>query len=258
MNSSSIVSDYQAVQDCIRLAAQHAAREPNTVRLLAVSKMQPARAVARLHELGQHAFGENYLQDALPKIIELADLELEWHYIGHIQGNKAREIAKYFHWVHSVDRLKIARRLSQLRPSSLGPLNICVQVNLDHEMSKSGITGEQLLAFTKQLQPLSGIRLRGIMVIPKPRESFSQQLASFQRAQVLFQTLQKQVHGIDTLSMGMSGDLEAAIAAGSTLVRVGTAIFGQRPSTSRAKSSPEHKEAAVEKPTLGKYPSSSR
>jgi len=228
MASSSVASDYQAVLDRIRLAAQRAGREPGEVHLLAVSKIHPAAAIASLYNLGQCAFGENYLQDALPKINKLSALEIKWHYIGHIQSNKTREIAKYFDWVHSVDRFKIANRLSEQRSAGLEPINICIQVNLDHELAKSGINSEQLQDLAQQLQPLPGVRLRGIMVIPKPRESFQQQRASFSRAQVLFQTLQQEIPGIDTLSMGMSGDLEAAIAAGSTLVRVGTAIFGQR------------------------------
>ncbi|HED15106.1 MAG TPA: YggS family pyridoxal phosphate-dependent enzyme [Gammaproteobacteria bacterium] len=228
MTSTSVVSDYQVVLDRIRLATQQVGRKPASVRLLAVSKTHTAAAVARLYALGQRAFGENYLQDALPKITELIDLELEWHFIGHIQSNKTREIAKYFHWAHSVDRFKIASRLSQQRPSGMDPLNICLQINLDHESGKSGLDSTQLIALAQRLQPLSGVRLRGIMVIPKPRKGFEQQLGGFQRAQVLFHRLQRELPGIDTLSMGMSGDLEAAIAAGSTLVRVGTAIFGQR------------------------------
>jgi len=228
MTSSPVTSDYQAVLERIRLAAQRAGREPGEVHLLAVSKTHPAAAIARLYHLGQQAFGENYLQDALPKISKLSVLEIKWHYIGRIQSNKTREIAKYFDWVHSVDRLKIANRLSEQRPAGLEPVNICIQVNLDHELVKSGINSEQLQDLAKQLQPLPGVRLRGIMVIPKPRESFQLQRASFTRAQALFQTLQQEIPGIDTLSMGMSGDLEAAIAEGSTLVRVGTAIFGQR------------------------------
>jgi len=228
MISKSIAVDFQAVLERIRQAELHAARSPNAVHLLAVSKTHPASAVARLYDLGQRAFGENYLQDALPKIAELSALNLEWHYIGHIQSNKTRDIANHFHWVHSVDRFKIASRLSQQRSADLEPLNICLQVNLDHESGKSGVESTQLLTLAKELRSLSGIRLRGIMVIPKPRVNYQQQLDSFRRARDLFAILQHKVPGIDTLSMGMSDDLEAAIAAGSTLVRVGTAIFGQR------------------------------
>ncbi len=197
--------------------------------LLAVSKTHPAAAIRDLFTLGQRAFGENYWQEAQEKMAALADLPIEWHYIGPLQSNKTRPIAEHFSWVHGVEREKIARRLSEQRPAHLPPLNICLQVNLDGEASKSGVAPDDVLALALAVRDLPQLHLRGLMCIPAPRDDFTQQRATFRRLADLLHTLQGAgINGLDTLSMGMSDDLEAAIAEGSTLVRVGTAIFGER------------------------------
>jgi len=200
--------------------------------LLAVSKTRPAEDLRLAAAAGQHAFGENYLQEALDKMEALADLpQLEWHFIGPIQSNKTRPIAEYFQWVHSVDRLKVARRLNDQRPEDLPPLNICVQVNIDEEASKSGCHPGELDDLAAAISDLPRLSLRGLMAIPDPDQSEDALRASFHRLARALENLQKnpQVTGpLDTLSMGMSGDLELAIAEGATLVRVGTALFGPR------------------------------
>jgi len=203
-------------------------RPADSVQLLAVSKTWSADALRQLAEQGQQHFGENYLQEAIDKIAALADLPLVWHFIGPIQSNKTRDIASHFDWVHSVDRLKIASRLSEQRPAELPPLNLCLQVNIDQEATKAGITTENVFELAAAVYPLKNIKLRGLMVIPKATEDIGQQHNAFQRAYKLFSHLQQQYPSVDTLSMGMSADLEAAIAEGSTLVRVGTALFGDR------------------------------
>lgn len=197
--------------------------------LLAVSKTHPASAIRALFALGQRAFGESYWQEAESKWAQLADLPIEWHFIGPLQSNKTRPIATHFHWVHGVDREKIARRLSEQRPPTLPPLNVCLQVNLDGEASKSGVAPEQVLPLARAIQDLPRLRLRGLMCIPAPRDDPAEQRAAFQRMAGLLHHLQAAgIDGLDTLSMGMSDDLDAAVAEGSTLVRVGTAIFGER------------------------------
>ncbi len=200
--------------------------------MLAVSKTRPAEDLRLAAAAGQHAFGENYLQEALDKMEALADLpQLEWHFIGPIQSNKTRPIAEYFQWVHSVDRLKVARRLNDQRPEDLPPLNICVQVNIDEEASKSGCHPGELDDLAAAISDLPRLSLRGLMAIPDPDQSEDALRASFHRLARALENLQKnpQVTGpLDTLSMGMSGDLELAIAEGATLVRVGTALFGPR------------------------------
>ena len=216
------------VRNRIDEALVAAKRPASGAELLAVSKTKPAAELREAYAAGQRKFGENYLQEALEKQQQLQQLDIEWHFIGPIQSNKTRAIAENFDWVHSVDRLKIAQRLSDQRPAALGPLNICLQVNLDEEDSKSGVLLAELSDLVESVKNLPHIQLRGLMAIPAPREGFeSQKQALLPLAQAL-QTLQVDCPGMDTLSMGMSRDLEAAIAAGATLVRIGTDIFGAR------------------------------
>lgn len=198
------------------------------VTLLAVSKTWPAEKLRELAEAGQRCFGENYLQEALVKIEALNDLDLEWHFIGPIQSNKTRDIAEHFDWVQSVERIKIARRLSEQRPASLSTLNICIQVNIDKEASKSGVMPDELMALAEELIQFPNLVLRGLMVIPSKTDELEQQQASFSQAKALFEQLRKKVPSVDTLSMGMSNDMVAAIEQGSTMVRIGSALFGQR------------------------------
>lgn len=219
---------FQTIHDTIRQAEKQHARTPDSVELLAVSKTWPADTLRQVAELGQRRFGENYLQEALDKVEALADLDLEWHFIGPIQSNKTRDIASRFDWVQSVDRLKIARRLNEQRPDDLPPLNVCIQVNIDDESTKSGVTADHCLALATEIAELDRLQLRGLMVIPAKQSDIHAQRDSFRRAHDLFAALQQQFASVDTLSMGMTSDLEAAIAEGSTLVRIGTALFGQR------------------------------
>ena len=219
---------FHAIEQDIRLAEQQSGRTPGSVKLLAVSKTWPAEKLRLMAEEGQPRFGENYLQEALEKIAALDDLDLEWHFIGPIQSNKTRDIAAHFDWAQSVDRLKIARRLNEQRPDNLPPLNLCIQVNIDEEETKSGVTPDQVMPLAEAISELDKLKLRGLMVIPAKHSDESTQRASFQRAQQLFSLLQDHFEDIDTLSMGMTGDLNAAIAEGSTMVRIGTALFGQR------------------------------
>ena len=213
----------------IHQAATAAGRNPQTVQLIAVSKTQPAQALAEAYVWGQRAFGENYLQEALDKQIQLATLEgIEWHFIGPIQSNKTRPIAEHFSWVHSVDRLKIAQRLNDQRPAELPPLNICVQVNIDDETTKSGVSLAQLPALAAAISQLPRLNLRGLMAIPAATNDPIQQRAAFAKLRSARDELNAQGYELDCLSMGMSGDLEAAIAEGATFVRVGTDIFGAR------------------------------
>jgi pyridoxal phosphate enzyme (YggS family) len=209
----------------IQAGAQAAQRPAGTIGLLAVSKTKPAAAVREAYAAGIRDFGENYLQEALAKQQELADLPLCWHFIGPIQSNKTRAIAENFAWVHSVDRLKIAQRLSEQRPAGLPPLNICIQVNISGEASKSGCEPADLQALATAIAALPNLRLRGLMAIPEPLEDRAAQDAAFASVRTLQEHLQLP---LDTLSMGMSHDLEAAIAQGATWVRIGTALFGAR------------------------------
>ncbi len=220
------------VRERIAQAEQQFQRAPGSVKLLAVSKTWPAEAILEAAQQGQQQFGENYLQEAVEKINTLSThakaLKLEWHYIGAIQSNKTKEIAQHFDWVHSVDRLKIAQRLSDQRPAHLPDLNICLQVNISGEASKSGTTQENALDLAQAISTLPQIRLRGLMAIPAPATSLEQQHEIFQQVYQLQQQLMNAGLDVDTLSMGMSNDLEAAIAEGSTMVRIGRAIFGPR------------------------------
>ncbi len=195
---------------------------------MAVSKTRPAAMIREAAAAGIQQIGENYLQEALDKQVELADLPLTWHFIGPIQSNKTRPIAEHFDWVHSVDRLKIAQRLSDQRPASLPPLNICLQVNISNEASKAGASLDELTELAQQVSSLSGLCLRGLMAIPQASEDFDQQRAMFAQLRAAATKLQSDCDSIDTLSMGMSGDMEAAIAEGATIVRIGTDIFGAR------------------------------
>ena len=224
----SIADNIARVRAQIEAACQAAGREPSSVHLLAVSKTWGADAVRQAHAAGQTAFGENYIQEAVEKITALRDLPLEWHCIGPIQSNKTRLVAEHFDWVHSVDRLKIAQRLSEQRPAELPPLQVCIQVNVDGGDNKSGVSPEELPALAQAVNALPRMRLRGIMTIPEPAETEAQMRAVHAQAKALLEALRQQGLPLDTLSMGMSADMAAAIAEGSTLVRVGTAIFGQR------------------------------
>ena len=219
------------VHDRLQQAAKTANRDPRSIQLLAVSKTQPTASIRELFQLGQVKFGENYLQEAVEKQRQLTDLAIEWHFIGPIQSNKTQLIAEHFSWVHSVDRVKIAERLNIQRPGHLPPLDICVQLNVDDEHTKSGVSAHELDALIAALLDLPRLRLRGLMAIPAPRTEFNEQLAVFKHVQHVFNQLQTTFPALamDTLSMGMSADLEAAIAAGATIVRVGTDLFGARP-----------------------------
>lgn len=244
MNGNSpLALAYQSVLDRIRHACAAAGRHPDGVRLLAVSKTRTADEVAALAAQGQPAMGENYLQEALDKQALLTDTPLEWHFIGPIQSNKTRKIAEHFQWVHSVENLRIGRRLSDQRPDALGPLDICLQVNVSGEDSKSGCTPAEAQTLALELAALPRLRLRGLMCIPEPTDDETLQRQRFallrslhgQIRQALDATAEAggdtsaRLAAFDTLSMGMSDDLEAAIAEGSTMVRVGTALFGARP-----------------------------
>ncbi len=225
---TTIAARLQAVRERIDAAAQSAGRSPPDIRLVAVSKTFAATAIAEAFHAGQVAYGENYLQEALGKMAALSDYALEWHHIGPIQSNKTRQIAESFHWVHGVDRLKIAQRLSSSRPAHLPALQVCIQVNISGEASKAGVQPEEVPALAQAIGALSGLRLRGLMAIPEPVADMQLQRARFRQVRELKDLLVAGGIGLDTLSMGMSADLEAAIAEGATLVRVGRAIFGER------------------------------
>jgi pyridoxal phosphate enzyme (YggS family) len=220
----------QQVRARIVTACTSVGRDPASVRLLAVSKTFPAEAVREARAAGQIAFGENYVQEGVAKVEALSDLRagLEWHCIGPLQSNKTRPVAAHFDWVHSIDRLKIAERLAEQRPAELPPLQVCLQVNVDAGANKSGVTAEEALALAKAVAALPRLRLRGLMAIPEPAPDFEAQRALFLRAAAVFEAMRGAGLEVDTLSLGMSADLEAAIAAGSTMVRIGTAIFGPR------------------------------
>ena len=212
----------------IASVAMRYGREADSVRLIAVSKTQPAAAIRALAALGQTDFGENYLQEALPKLAALADLPLTWHFIGQLQGNKTRSVAESFHWVHTLDRERIAVRLNEQRHAHAPPLNVCIQVRLEEEPGKGGISKTEVAALARTVLELPRLRLRGLMCIPPPREGFEAQRQLFAELADCARALREQGMPVDTLSMGMSGDLEAAVAAGATCVRIGTAIFGER------------------------------
>jgi pyridoxal phosphate enzyme (YggS family) len=223
-----ISTNLQAVIARIDAAARRFGRDPAVVSLLAVSKTWPATCVREAAAAGQRAFGENYVQEGVDKIGELASLNLDWHFIGPLQSNKTRPVAEHFDWVHSIERLKIAERLSQQRPTHLPPLNVCLQVNVSGEASKSGCTLQEAPTLAAAIAALPNLRLRGLMCIPEPVEEFEAQRKPFRQLRELYEQLINEGLPLDTLSMGMSHDIEAAIAEGATMVRVGTAIFGDR------------------------------
>lgn len=203
-------------------------RKPGSVFLLAVSKKQPVEKIQQAVAAGQLAFGENYLQEALEKMSILRNNSIDWHFIGSIQSNKTKKIAEYFSWVHSVSEMKICERLNAQRPAELPPLNICLEVNVSQEASKSGASAEEIRTLIEYCASLPRLKLRGLMTIPTPRDHFDEQRAEFKKLRLLFEEMNKNNLKLDTLSMGMSDDLEAAIAEGATIVRIGTAIFGPR------------------------------
>ena len=233
---TTIEGNLQGVRERIKQACARAGRDANAVVLLAVSKTFDADAVCLALAAGQHAFGENYVQEGTEKIEALRslkpDVALQWHCIGPLQSNKTRLVAEHFDWVQSIDRLKIAQRLSEQRPADLSPLQICLQVNVDGGANKSGVAPEALAELAHAVAQLPRLKLRGLMCIPEPAPDFEAQRELFLRAKVLFDQLNAQGLALDTLSMGMSDDLEAAVAAGSTMVRVGRGVFGSRPARS--------------------------
>jgi pyridoxal phosphate enzyme (YggS family) len=223
-----IAQNLAIINERIRQTAQQCGRNPGDIQLLGVSKTRSAQDIRDAHEAGLSDFGESYLQEALPKMFSLADLDLDWHFIGPIQSNKTRQIAERFDWVHSVDRMKIATRLSEQRPEDLSPLNICIQVNVSMEDSKSGLLGEAVREFALQLAQLPRIRLRGLMAIAQKTTDQQQQCRMFSQLRDMLTDLNQQGLTLDTLSMGMSSDIEAAVLEGSTILRVGTGLFGLR------------------------------
>ncbi|MFA5631720.1 MAG: YggS family pyridoxal phosphate-dependent enzyme [Porticoccaceae bacterium] len=225
-----IAHNIKHLRERIAHVAGACGRQASDVTLLAVSKTQPAAAIRAAHAAGLRAFGENYVQEALGKIAELADCAIAWHFIGPIQSNKTRPLAEQFAWVHSIDRLKIATRLSEQRPPGMAALNVCIQVNIDDEASKAGVAPGDVAALAAAIAELPNLRLRGLMAIPAPEADIEKQRAPFFRLRQLLDTLKAApaLRHLDTLSMGMSADLEAAISEGATIIRVGTAIFGER------------------------------
>lgn len=225
---SAIADNLQAVQARIAKAAAAAGRSPESVRLLAVSKTWPLASVIEAADAGQRAFGENYVQEGIDKIAAISGRNLEWHFIGPLQSNKSKAVTEAFDWVHSIDRLKIAERLSAQRPAYLTPLQVCVQVNVSGEASKSGCRPDETLALCRAVAALPGLNLRGLMAIPEPSDDPAAQRAPFRQLREIFNQIRAAGLPLDTLSMGMSHDLEAAVAEGATIVRIGTAIFGER------------------------------
>lgn len=232
---TTIATRLQAVQQRVRAAESDAGRPSDSVALLAVSKAHPASAIRAAFDAGQRRFGENYLQEALDKQAQLSDLDIEWHFIGPIQSNKTQPIAQHFAWVHGVDRLKIAERLNAARPNSLQPLQICIQVNVSNEASKSGVLPQEVNTLAQAIEKLPGLQLRGLMAIPAPTPDLAVQRSQFHLVRELFEALRARNNNplLDTLSIGMSEDFPIAIAEGATIVRVGSAIFGARPITQK-------------------------
>ena len=223
-----VTENFRKIQDLLASAAKEAGREPGSVRLLAASKTQSPETVREAVACGQREFGENFAQEGIDKMQALGRDDLTWHFIGHLQSNKTRPVAEHFDWVHTVDRLKIARRLSDQRPHYASPLNLCIQVNVDGEGSKSGVAPEEVLELARGIVALPKIALRGLMCIPAPRDGFDEQRAPFVTMRELAAELAHNGIVTDTLSMGMTGDYKAAIYEGATIVRIGTALFGPR------------------------------
>lgn len=228
---NNLKENLEIIRTRVESACLTAERSPAEVRIIAVSKRHSVDRIRALHDLGQEAFGENYVQEAVAKVKELQDLEIEWHYIGPLQSNKTREAAAHFDWLQSADREKILRRLSSQRPEQLAPLNVCIQVNIDREPQKAGVLPEDTEALAKLCRELPGLQLRGLMCIPRIGSDEHDPADSYRRTKELFDHLRHSGLEIDTLSMGMSADLEAAILHGSTMVRVGTDLLGPRPAT---------------------------
>lgn len=223
-----VTENLPKIHDLLAIAAVEAGRDPDTVKLLAVSKKQPLDSVLAAAALGQRDFGENTVQEGLYKIRATAEERLTWHFIGHLQSNKTRTVAENFDWVHTIDKPKIAQRLSQQRPVELAPLNVCLQVNIDNEPSKSGVDIDKLSELAAACSDLPNIRLRGLMCLPAIRDDFEEQRRPFAKLRELAEALQRSGVPIDTLSMGMTADYRAAIFEGATIVRIGTALFGER------------------------------
>ena len=223
-----VTENLPKIHDLLAIAAVEAGRDPDTVKLLAVSKKQPLDSVLAAAALGQRDFGENTVQEGLDKIRATTEERLAWHFIGHLQSNKTRTVAENFDWVHTIDKPKIARRLSQQRPVELAPLNVCLQVNIDNEPSKSGVDIDKLSELAAACSDLPNIRLRGLMCLPAIRDDFEEQRRPFAKLRELAEALQRSGVPIDTLSMGMTADYRAAIFEGATIVRIGTALFGER------------------------------
>lgn len=229
---NNIETNIKHITSQIAVAAEKCGRARESVQLLAVSKTKPIKAILDAQQAGQRLFGENYVQEGVDKVQYFAqhhpELDLEWHFIGPIQSNKTRPVAEHFAWVHTIDRDKIAQRLNDQRPAGMAPLQVLIQVNTSGEQSKSGITDEQVFALAELISSLPNLTLRGLMSIPENVSDYQSQYAAFKQLAELQQQLQQKYPSVDTLSMGMSGDMDAAIAAGSTIVRIGTAIFGAR------------------------------
>jgi PLP dependent protein len=223
-----VTENLALIKDLLASSAVEAGREPDAITLLAVSKMQPVSKVLAAAAAGQRDFGENFVQEGLEKVAGTRDLHLVWHFIGHLQTNKTRPVAENFDWVHTIDNLKTARRLSEQRPEALGPLNICLQVNVDHEASKHGLAPEALPDLAAAVADLPLLTLRGLMCLPAERTEFEAQREPFARLRKMAESLSGTGYSVDTLSMGMSGDYTAAIFEGATIVRIGSALFGAR------------------------------
>ncbi len=223
--SVNLTQKYKTLIQDVETAAKEYGRDSNAVRLVIVSKGQPVEAMSEIYASGQRSFAESYVQESLNKMDSLESSDIEWHFIGKVQTNKTRFIAERFDWVQSLDHFPIARRLNAQRPPHLNPLNVCICINIDAEPQKTGIKPGDIFHFAAKIQRLQYLKLRGLMVIPKPRESFDEQYAVFKRVRALFDELNAQNFQLDTLSMGMTQDFRAAIAAGATLLRIGTAVF---------------------------------
>ncbi|QIR16217.1 YggS family pyridoxal phosphate-dependent enzyme [Shewanella aestuarii] len=227
---TTIADRLSIAQSRINQAAQKCSRMPSEIKLLAVSKTKPVSDIIEAYQAGQRLFGENYVQEGEAKIIQLQNdyADIEWHFIGPLQSNKTKVVAEHFDWLHTLSRDKIAKRLNDQRPANKAPLQVCIQVNISHEDSKSGIHATEVMALAEQIQLMPNLSLRGVMAIPTATDDISVQQAEFSALARIYHDLQQRFDGIDTLSMGMSGDLDQAIANGSTMVRIGSAIFGER------------------------------
>ena len=223
-----VTENFRKIQDLLAKSAAEAERQMDHIRLLAVSKRKPLSAILEAADAGQREFGENFVQEGLEKIQAAGREDLIWHFIGHLQSNKTRPVAEHFQWVHTVDRLKIAKRLSQHRPHYAGDLNICIEVNIDEEAQKSGVSPDEVHNLAAAITKLPRIKLRGLMCLPAIRQGFDEQRKPFAALKAIFESLQAEGHELDTLSMGMSADYAAAIHEGATIVRIGTALFGER------------------------------